>query len=87
MSSGQKPSNTLNSSRVAQSQPGSRSASPTPKYSYLTHNANSNNINNISGFGLLMASPNSILLFFLVFLTIKLRHLVDLINIDVILES
>lgn len=28
------------SMRVAQSQPGSRSTSPTPKYSYLTHNNN-----------------------------------------------
>lgn len=28
---------TLSSSRIAHSQPGSRSTSPTPKYSYLTH--------------------------------------------------
>jgi hypothetical protein len=32
-------------SRVAHSQPGSRSTSPTPKYSYLTHLNNANNIN------------------------------------------
>lgn len=40
---------TLSSSRIAHSQPGSRSTSPTPKYSYLTHYNGSVMANNSGG--------------------------------------
>lgn len=53
------------SPRVAISQPGSRSTSPTPKYSYITHalngtpNYNQINLNNSENNGDLASTPNS----------------------------
>jgi hypothetical protein len=45
-------------SRIAISQPGSRSTSPTPKYSYLTHNNNNNGGNSNAGSSNNLASNN-----------------------------